>query len=355
MAQFADRVRHRWALPASGGHRARALSDRIFVSRVKEFGAGCLLTDMDRSLQQHGAPPIYEGPIMRNNISIVFLVSAFLSAVPGPHAEAQIDLPARGRPTATNVFISGTPQVGQVLAGHYTYVDIEGDPEGDTAFRWRRDEGRQRSSVRCHGPELHPGSGGSGKADKRSLSSPSPRAAPRRARGVPVPRWDPSASSTSARRRTTCSFRAPPRWARCSPATIPTRISKRTRRVIPPSAGCVMTRSSPMPRPRATPWWRRIRERGSSSRSSPSPRAAPRRACGLTVPRWDPWPPSLSTTARRRATCYFGHPPGGPGAHRKLYLRRCRERSARRLHLPLAARYHPHWRSHGPELRPGGG
>ena len=41
-------------------------------------------------------------------------------------------------PTASNVSISGTPQVGQVLTGSYTYADAESDSEGASTFRWLR-------------------------------------------------------------------------------------------------------------------------------------------------------------------------------------------------------------------------
>jgi len=42
-------------------------------------------------------------------------------------------------PTASSVFISGTPQVGQELTGSYTYADAEGDLQGTSTFRWLRD------------------------------------------------------------------------------------------------------------------------------------------------------------------------------------------------------------------------
>jgi large repetitive protein len=42
-------------------------------------------------------------------------------------------------PMASSVFISGAPQVGQVLTGSYTYADTEGDLEGASTFRWLRD------------------------------------------------------------------------------------------------------------------------------------------------------------------------------------------------------------------------
>ena len=42
-------------------------------------------------------------------------------------------------PTAGAVGITGTAQVGETLTGHYTYADVNGDPEGVSTFRWLRD------------------------------------------------------------------------------------------------------------------------------------------------------------------------------------------------------------------------
>ena len=44
-------------------------------------------------------------------------------------------------PTASNVLISGTPHVGQVLAGSYDYADSEGDLQGASTFRWLHTDG----------------------------------------------------------------------------------------------------------------------------------------------------------------------------------------------------------------------
>ncbi|MBP1934808.1 S-layer homology domain-containing protein [Ammoniphilus resinae] len=41
-------------------------------------------------------------------------------------------------PTATDVGISGTPQLGQTLYGVYTYIDIENDTQGISTFKWFR-------------------------------------------------------------------------------------------------------------------------------------------------------------------------------------------------------------------------
>ena len=42
-------------------------------------------------------------------------------------------------PTATDVSITGTAEVGQALTGGYTYGDVDGDAEGLSTFRWLRD------------------------------------------------------------------------------------------------------------------------------------------------------------------------------------------------------------------------
>jgi hypothetical protein len=42
-------------------------------------------------------------------------------------------------PEATSVAINGTPEVGFTLTGSYTYNDVDGDPEGDSTYRWLRD------------------------------------------------------------------------------------------------------------------------------------------------------------------------------------------------------------------------
>jgi large repetitive protein len=57
-----------------------------------------------------------------------------VSAAVGPVAPP-VNLP----PTASNVLITGTADIGQVLTGSYTYTDAENDPEGTSLFRWLRD------------------------------------------------------------------------------------------------------------------------------------------------------------------------------------------------------------------------
>ena len=59
---------------------------------------------------------------------------AVLGSVP-----ATVGCTTNVRPTASSPFISGTPQVGQVLTGSYIYGDVDGDLEGASTFRWLRD------------------------------------------------------------------------------------------------------------------------------------------------------------------------------------------------------------------------
>ncbi len=47
--------------------------------------------------------------------------------------------PANTAPTATNVNITGTTEVGETLTGNYTYNDADGDTEGNSTYRWLRD------------------------------------------------------------------------------------------------------------------------------------------------------------------------------------------------------------------------
>lgn len=61
------------------------------------------------------------------------------TAAPLLHVEISTTGETNSAPAATNVTISGTPQVGQVLTGTYTYTDAEGDPEGSSTYRWLRD------------------------------------------------------------------------------------------------------------------------------------------------------------------------------------------------------------------------
>jgi hypothetical protein len=42
-------------------------------------------------------------------------------------------------PVAANVVINGSPVVGEILKGDYTYSDADNDLEGVTTFRWLRD------------------------------------------------------------------------------------------------------------------------------------------------------------------------------------------------------------------------
>ena len=80
-----------------------------------------------------------EGTLIRFEVTPVAATgtspgTAAQSPAVGPIAAA----PPNSMPTATNVTISGTAQVGRVLTGNYTYGDADGDMEGASTYRWLR-------------------------------------------------------------------------------------------------------------------------------------------------------------------------------------------------------------------------
>ena len=56
---------------------------------------------------------------------------------PGMPATATLAI-GNSAPTATAITITGTPAVGQLLTGSYTYGDVDTDAEGTSTFRWLR-------------------------------------------------------------------------------------------------------------------------------------------------------------------------------------------------------------------------
>src|SRR5439155_1365005 len=64
---------------------------------------------------------------------------AATGASPGSAVASAGVLIVNSAPTASVGAITGTPKVGQLLTGHYTYTDVDGDLEGTSTFRWLRD------------------------------------------------------------------------------------------------------------------------------------------------------------------------------------------------------------------------
>jgi len=81
-----------------------------------------------------------EGALIRFEVTPVALSGRSpglpANAVVGPVVIPGPDLATP--PTASDVLIAGTPQVGQVLTGSYTYADAEGNLQGTSIFRWLR-------------------------------------------------------------------------------------------------------------------------------------------------------------------------------------------------------------------------
>ena len=108
-----------------------------------QAGAGQLTPSLTPIVQE-----IVSRPGWRSGNSLVIIVTGTGKRV----AESFNGLPAAApllrvefstgpnvAPTATNVTVSGTPQVGRTLTGNYTYADANADPEGASTYRWLRD------------------------------------------------------------------------------------------------------------------------------------------------------------------------------------------------------------------------
>ncbi|MCJ7592919.1 MAG: hypothetical protein MUO51_16360, partial [Woeseiaceae bacterium] len=85
--------------------------------------------------------PTYTVVAADQGTTIVFEVTPIALTGENPGAAVQsigVVIAANVPPTATGVSISGTPALGQLLTGVYTYADADGDFEGASTFRWLR-------------------------------------------------------------------------------------------------------------------------------------------------------------------------------------------------------------------------
>lgn len=101
-----------------------------------------------RDAEMRPAPRLF---IKRASLAVAFAAATFLAACGGGGGSVSLDpaaalaaptadqvVIAAAAPTASNVGINGTAQVGQVLTGVYTYADVNSDPQGTSTFRWLR-------------------------------------------------------------------------------------------------------------------------------------------------------------------------------------------------------------------------
>lgn len=73
--------------------------------------------------------------------TLVFEVTPVAQSGTTPGSATQSDgvVIQNAAPVASDVSISGTPKVGSVLTGSYTYSDVDGDAEGMSQFQWYSD------------------------------------------------------------------------------------------------------------------------------------------------------------------------------------------------------------------------
>ena len=67
-------------------------------------------------------------------------LTGILTGTPGASLPTINITAANTAPTATGANITGTPEVGQLLTGHYTYADADNDLQGTSMYRWLRND-----------------------------------------------------------------------------------------------------------------------------------------------------------------------------------------------------------------------
>ena len=105
----------------------RWLRDNVVIAGATARSYALVAADEGALIRFEVTPVAQSGP----SPGLAVTSTAVGPVTPDPHATTP--------PTASSVFISGAPQVGQVLTGNYTYADAEGDLQGASTFRWLRD------------------------------------------------------------------------------------------------------------------------------------------------------------------------------------------------------------------------
>jgi len=74
-----------------------------------------------------------------STIKFGVIPKAITGSSPGNESQSDSLLILNSAPIASNVNITGTPNVGQLLTGTYDYSDVDGDTQGISTFKWYRD------------------------------------------------------------------------------------------------------------------------------------------------------------------------------------------------------------------------
>jgi M6 family metalloprotease-like protein len=81
---------------------------------------------------------IYSTPIIVSSSETITAVGC--DSLDAPSSVATFAYVINYAPIVSDIIISGTPTVGQILTGSYTYTDQEGDIQGTSTFRWLRND-----------------------------------------------------------------------------------------------------------------------------------------------------------------------------------------------------------------------
>ena len=109
-----------------GASTFRWLRDNVVIAGATARSYALVAADEGALIRFEVTPVAQSGP----SPGLAVTSTAVGPVTPDPHPTTP--------PTASSVFISGAPQVGEVLTGSYTYADTEGDLEGASTFRWLR-------------------------------------------------------------------------------------------------------------------------------------------------------------------------------------------------------------------------
>jgi len=117
-------------------YNTRPVIDGLTLGKLGAVAVGAIVEfDVTAAISGNGR---YSFAMDSNNSNGVYYRSREAEINPPALVITTAGGPANTPPTATNVTIAGTAQVGQVLTGNYTYNDADGDLEGTSTYRWLR-------------------------------------------------------------------------------------------------------------------------------------------------------------------------------------------------------------------------
>lgn len=111
---------------AEGASKFRWLRDGVAIPSANRRSYRVMSTDVNKKIAFEVTPVARDG-VSPGNVAV------------SPNVEVAVTQSVNSPPKATDVTIAGVFDVGEVLSGGYVYSDADGDREGNSKFRWLRD------------------------------------------------------------------------------------------------------------------------------------------------------------------------------------------------------------------------